>query len=100
MAFNSNYGECINLPEAFIREEVMTIPGLDGRKMSKSHDNVIPMFAPSNVLKKSVMRIATDLRPEEPKDPETDNVYSIYRHFAVQKKSSGAAALPSRRDCL
>lgn len=83
MAFNSNYGEVLTLPEAFIREEVMTIPGLDGRKMSKSYDNVIPMFSPANVLKKSVMRIVTDSRPpEEPKDPETDNVYSIYRHFA------------------
>ena len=83
MAFNSNYGEVLTLPEAVIREEVMTIPGLDGRKMSKSYDNVIPMFAPSKVLKKSVMRIVTDSRPpEEPKDPETDNVFSIYRHFA------------------
>lgn len=83
MAFNSNYGEVLILPEAVIREEVMTIPGLDGRKMSKSYDNVIPMFAPSKALKKSVMRIVTDSRaPEEPKDPETDNVFSIYRHFA------------------
>lgn len=80
---NSNYGEVLTLPEAVIREDVMTIPGLDGRKMSKSHGNVIPMFAPSKQLRKSVMRIVTDSRkPEEPKDPETDNVFAIYKHFA------------------
>lgn len=91
IAFNNNYGEVLTLPEAVIHEEVMTIPGIDGRKMSKSYDNVIPMFAPSNVMKKTVMRIVTDSRrPEEPKDPEKDNVFAVYRHFAsteeVEKK--------------
>jgi len=82
-SINSNYGEILTLPEAVIREEVMTIPGVDGRKMSKSYDNVIPMFAPANQLRKSVMRIVTDSRrPEEPKDPETDNVFTVYKHFA------------------
>jgi len=85
-AFNSTYGNILTIPEAAIREEVMTIPGLDGRKMSKSYGNVIPMFAPANKLKKSVMRIVTDSRsPEEPKDPETDNVFAIYRHFASEE---------------
>jgi tryptophanyl-tRNA synthetase len=85
-AFNSNYGNILTLPEAAIQEEVMTIPGLDGRKMSKSYDNVIPMFAPPNKLRKSVMRIVTDSRPrEEPKDPETDNIFAIYRHFAPEE---------------
>jgi tryptophanyl-tRNA synthetase len=84
-AFNNNYGNILTLPEAAIRDEVMTIPGLDGRKMSKSYDNVIPMFATSNQLRKSVMRIVTDSRsPEEPKDPEMDNVFAIYRHFAAE----------------
>lgn len=82
-AINNTYGDVLTLPEAVIREEVMTIPGLDGRKMSKSYDNVIPIFAPSKQLRKSVMRIVTDsLRPEDPKDPETDNVFAIYKHFA------------------
>ena len=82
-AVNNNYGDVLVLPEAVIKQEVMTIPGLDGRKMSKSYDNVIPMFAESNKLRKSVMRIVTDSRrPEEPKDPETDNVFAIYKHFA------------------
>lgn len=84
LAFNNNYGNLLTLPEAVIEEEVMTIPGLDGRKMSKSYDNVIPIFAPPKELRKAVMRIVTDSRrPEEPKDPETDNVFSIYRHFAT-----------------
>lgn len=83
MAFNSTYGQILTLPEAVIREEVMTIPGLDGRKMSKSYDNVIPMFAQPDQMRKTVMRIVTDSRrPEEPKDPEADNVFAIYRHFA------------------
>jgi tryptophanyl-tRNA synthetase len=84
-AINSNYGEdVLTLPEAVIRQEVMTIPGLDGRKMSKSYDNVIPIFAPSKELRRSVMRIVTDSRrPEDPKDPETDNVFAIYKHFAA-----------------
>jgi tryptophanyl-tRNA synthetase len=86
IAFNNNYGEILTVPEAVIREEVMTIPGLDGRKMSKSYDNVIPIFAPAGELRKSVMRIVTDSRrPEEPKDPEGDNVFSIYRYFAGQE---------------
>jgi tryptophanyl-tRNA synthetase len=85
IAFNNNYGEILTVPEAVIREEVMTIPGLDGRKMSKSYDNVIPIFAPSKALRKSVMRIVTDSRrPEDPKDPETDNVFAIYRYFAAE----------------
>ncbi len=53
--------------------------------MSKSYDNVIPIFAPSEKMRKQVMRIVTDSRaPEEPKDPEEDNVFNIYRHFASQ----------------
>jgi tryptophanyl-tRNA synthetase len=82
-AINSTYGDVLTMPEAVIREEVMTVPGLDGRKMSKSYDNVIPIFAPSKQLRKRVMRIVTDSRrPEDPKDPATDNVFAIYKHFA------------------
>ncbi|HJW89134.1 MAG TPA: tryptophan--tRNA ligase [Anaerolineales bacterium] len=83
-AFNNNYGKILTIPEAVIREDVMVIPGLDGRKMSKSYDNVIPIFAPASQMRKSVMRIVTDSRrPEESKDPESDNVFAIYRHFAT-----------------
>ena len=83
LAFNNNYREVLVVPEAVIRKEVMTITGLDGRKMSKSYNNVIPLFAPSNQVRKQVMRIVTDSkRPEEPKDPDECNVFAIYRHFA------------------
>lgn len=82
-AFNNNYGNILTIPEAVIREDVMTITGIDGRKMSKSYDNVIPIFAPPDKLRKVVMRIVTDSRrPEEPKDPDQDNLFSIYRYFA------------------
>jgi tryptophanyl-tRNA synthetase len=81
--FNATYGDILVVPEGVIREEVMTIPGLDGRKMSKSYDNVIPIFAPAKAMRKQVMRIVTDSRtPEEPKNPEEDNVFNIYQHFA------------------
>ena len=82
-SFNSVYGEVLRLPSAAINEEVMTIPGTDGRKMSKSYENVIPIFARPDERRKTVMRIVTDSRrPEEPKDPDRDNVYAIYRYFA------------------
>lgn len=83
LTFNNNYREVLVVPEALIREDVMTITGLDGRKMSKSYNNVIPIFAPSNQVRKQVMRIVTDSkRPEEPKNPDECNIFSIYRHFA------------------
>jgi tryptophanyl-tRNA synthetase len=79
-AMNHAYGkEIFVLPEAVIRPEVATIPGVDGRKMSKSYDNVIPIFAPPKKLRQRVMSVVTDSRPlEEPKDPEEDNVYNLY----------------------
>ena len=83
-AFNKNYGEILVLPEASIKEEVMTIPGTDGRKMSASYNNTLPVFASPKELRKRVMRIVTDSkRPEDPKDPESCNVFAIYRHFAA-----------------
>ena len=83
MMFNNNYREVLVVPEAVIRKEVMTITGLDGRKMSKSYNNVIPIFALSSLIEKQVKRIVTDSkRPEEPKDPDECNVFAIYRHFA------------------
>jgi tryptophanyl-tRNA synthetase len=83
LAFNNNYGNILEIPEAIIQENVAVIPGTDGRKMSKSYDNVIPIFAPTNQLRKRIMGIVTDSRPpEEPKDPDQCNVFNIYRHFA------------------
>lgn len=84
MAFNHNYNqEIFVIPEAVIHEEVKTIPGIDGRKMSKSYHNEIPIFAPAKQLRARVMSIVTDSRPiEEPKNPDEDNVYTIYHFFA------------------
>ncbi len=92
IAFNKNYGNVLTVPEAVIRKGVMTIPGLDGRKMSKSYNNVIPIFAQPNQIRNQVRRIVTDSkRPEEPKDPDECNVFAIYRHFA------DAAAVAAKR---
>ncbi|MDH5823048.1 tryptophan--tRNA ligase [Luteimonas sp. RD2P54] len=81
--FNHLYGEHFTLPEAAIEEHVATLPGLDGRKMSKSYDNVIPLFAPREQLCKLVFSIVTDSRaPGEPKDTEGSALFEIYRAFA------------------
>lgn len=83
LTFNHTYGETFVIPEPLIRDEVMTITGLDGRKMSKSYNNTIPMFLAPADLKKHVMRIVSgSLRVEEPKDPDQCNIFAIYRHFA------------------
>ena len=83
LTFNNTYGNVLTIPEAVIRKEVMTIPGIDGRKMSKSYNNVIPIFAPPNEVLKPVKRIVTNPRcPEDPKDPDACNIFAIYRHFA------------------
>jgi tryptophanyl-tRNA synthetase len=93
-AFNGAYGSVLRLPEAVVDERVMTVPGLDGRKMSKSYDNVIPLMAEPDELRRSVMRIVTDSRrPEEPKDPERDTVFSLYRELA---DAGDVAALRAR----
>nr|MDQ3039682.1 tryptophan--tRNA ligase [Pseudomonadota bacterium] len=82
--FNHLYGEHFTLPEAVIEEQVATLPGLDGRKMSKSYDNTIPMFAPRAELKKLIAGILTDSRaPGEAKDTEGSALFQIYQAFAT-----------------
>src|SRR5690554_2302681 len=81
--FNHLYGEHFSLPEAAVEEQVATLPGLDGRKMSKSYDNVIPLFAPREQLRKAVFSIVTDSRaPGEPKDTKGSALFQIYQAFA------------------
>src|SRR5690606_13039315 len=82
--FNHLYGDAyFVLPEAAIEEQVATLPGLDGRKMSKSYDNVIPLFAPREQLRKLILSIVTDSRaPGEPKDTKGSALFEIYRAFA------------------
>jgi tryptophanyl-tRNA synthetase len=82
--FNKIYGNTFKLPEPVIGEETGLIPGLDGRKMSKSYDNIIPLFAPEKELKKKIMRIITDSKlPEDKKDPDESTIYQLYKHFAT-----------------
>lgn len=78
-SFNSHYGETFVVPEAKIEEQVMTVPGTDGQKMSKSYGNIIDIFLPDKELRKQVLSIVTDSTPlEAPKNPEKDNVFAIY----------------------
>ncbi|HEY2254808.1 MAG TPA: tryptophan--tRNA ligase [Variovorax sp.] len=81
--FNHLYGEHFTLPEAAIDDTVATLPGLDGRKMSKSYDNTIPLFAPRDELHKLIAGIVTDSRvPGEPKETEGSALFQIYQAFA------------------
>ena len=81
--FNNTYGDTFKLPEPVIGETNGIIPGLDGRKMSKSYDNTIPVFAPESELKKKIMRIITDSKtPEESKNPDESTIFQLYKHFA------------------
>lgn len=80
--FNKIFGETFKLPEAKIVKEVAIVPGTDGRKMSKSYGNTIPLFGDKEVIKKSVMSIVTDSKaPEEPKDPDTCNIFALHKLF-------------------
>ncbi len=84
--FNTAYGEILTIPEAEVREEVAVIPGTDGQKMSKSYDNTIEIFAPEKELHNRIMSIVTDSTPvKEQKDPDTNNVYLLYKLFASQE---------------
>ncbi len=92
-SFNHLYGEHLVLPEAAIEESVATLPGLDGRKMSKSYDNTIPLFLPSKELRQRIAAIVTDSRaPGEPKATEGSAIFDIYRAFASADETKAFAA--------
>ncbi|MDX2189278.1 MAG: tryptophan--tRNA ligase [Bacteroidota bacterium] len=81
--FNNTYGNLFTIPKAQVNEQLMTIPGTDGQKMSKSYNNTIDIFLPEKELKKNVMSIVTDSTPlEEPKNPDTCNVFKLYELLA------------------
>jgi tryptophanyl-tRNA synthetase len=91
-SFNHLYGEHLTLPAALIDDNVALLPGLDGRKMSKSYDNTIALFAPAETLRKQIMGIVTDSRaPGEPKDTEGSALYQIYRAFADDAEAAAFA---------
>ena len=91
-SFNHLYGEHLVLPEAVIEESVALLPGLDGRKMSKSYDNTIPLFSSSSQLKKLISGIVTDSRaPGEVKDTEGSALFQIYQAFASAEETASLA---------
>ncbi len=85
--FHAQLGETFVLPEGKIQEETMYIPGTDGSKMSKSKNNLINLFQTDKKLRKQIMGIQTDSTPmEEPKDPDTDNVFALYKILATDEQ--------------
>ncbi|MEJ8569058.1 tryptophan--tRNA ligase [Elongatibacter sediminis] len=81
--FNHHYGELFTLPEAVVDDHVAVLPGQDGRKMSKSYNNTIPLWLPEKKLRKAIMKIVTNsLEPGEPKDPDDSALFLIYAAFA------------------
>ncbi len=91
--FNHHYGETFVLPEPVIDDDTAVLAGLDGRKMSKSYNNTIPLFAPEKELRKLIMKIKTNsLEPGEPKDTEGSTLFDIYRAFATKAEATSVAA--------
>lgn len=87
--FNHHYGEHFVLPEAVVDDNVSVLQGLDGRKMSKSYGNTIPLFLPEKALKKSINKILTNLlEPGEPKDPDSSPVFQIWQAFATPEQTA------------
>jgi len=85
--FNHLYKPLFTLPEPIIDNDEKVVPGLDGRKMSKSYNNVIPLLCDEKTLRKSIMKIVTNsLEPGEPKDYKTCNVFSLYTNFASDEE--------------
>ena len=90
--FNHLFGqgkEFFTLPEALIEESVATLPGLDGRKMSKSYDNTIPLFSSAKDMKEAISRIVTDSRaPGEAKDPDNSHLFTLFQAFATPEQAA------------
>ncbi len=87
--FHAQLGETFVIPEAMVREETKTVPGTDGEKMSKSKANTIDIFAAEKALRKQIMSIVTDSTPlEDPKDPDTDHVFSLYKLLGSDEQIS------------
>lgn len=85
--FNNTFGETFVIPEAEISDDVATIPGVDGQKMSKSYDNAIEIFLDRETLHRKVMSIKTDSTPvDQPKDPDNCNLFQVYRYFAPSER--------------
>lgn len=87
--FNHHFGDILVLPEPVIDDHTATLAGLDGRKMSKSYNNTIPLFAPEKKLRKLIMKIKTNsLEPGEPKDIADSTLYDMYKAFATPEEAA------------
>lgn len=85
--FNHSYKKIFNIPEAIIQKEGSLIPGLDGRKMSKSYNNIIPLISDEKTLKKSISRIVTNsIEPGVPKDHQNCNIFKLYSNFSSHEE--------------
>ncbi len=93
-AVNRNYNESLlTIPEAYVSESTQTVIGMDGRKMSKSYGNTIPLFLPEKQLKKLLNKIVTNSQEvDEPKDPDRCNVFALYKLFATKEEQDVLAA--------
>ncbi len=91
--FNSQFGTVFTIPEPVIQEEVAVVPGIDGQKMSKSYGNTIELFASPKETKARIMQVVTDSTPlEAPKNPDTCNVFALYKLFATPAQREEMAA--------
>ena len=91
--FNHHFGDLMVLPEAVVEDHVAVLPGQDGRKMSKSYNNTIPLWLPEKRLRKAIMKIVTNsLEPGEPKDPGDSTLFTIYAAFADASQREAMAA--------
>ena len=87
--FNHNFAELFTLPEAVVEDNVAVLQGLDGRKMSKSYNNTIPLFLPEKQLRKAINKIKTNLlEPGEPKDPDSSTVFQVWAAFASPEETA------------
>jgi len=85
--FNHLYKSIFNIPEAIVQEDGKVVPGLDGKKMSKSYNNIIPLLSDEKTLKKSIAKIVTNsLEPGEPKETENCTVFNLFSHFASREE--------------
>ncbi len=85
--FNHLFGPVFKIPEAIVQAKGSTVPGLDGRKMSKSYNNIIPLLSDEKTLKKSISRIITNsLEPGDPKDPNNCSLYKLYTSFSTKEQ--------------
>jgi len=90
--FNIQYGQTFKIPEPRIQESVAVVPGTDGQKMSKTYNNTIEIFGKPKDVRATIMRIVTDSKTvEEPKDPDADNVFAIYKLFASEDQQRDLA---------